>query len=94
MTLISYDADRLDALALRILDVAAVLRRMSAHSRDHQIGQFKMHDKKALEWLSQLEEWAQRGAGELEVEIVRQKAQRRAEADVETTPSRGGPRGG
>ena len=90
MTLISYDADDLDQLALRLFDLAAVLRRMSTTSRDHATGQFKMHDKKALEWLSQLEEWAQRGAGELEVEIVRQKAQRRA-AEVSTAkpaPSR------
>ena len=52
-----------------------------------------MHDKKALEWLTQLEEWAQRGAGELEVEIVRQKAQRRAGEAASGSPVRRGKKG-
>jgi hypothetical protein len=87
MTLIPYDAERLDQLALRLLDLAAVLRRMGSTSRDHELDQYKMHDKKALEWLSQLEEWAQRGAGDMEVEVVRQKARRRADGTNPEKPA-------
>jgi hypothetical protein len=90
MTLIHYNAERLDQLSLRLFDLAAELRRMGATSRSHELDQYKMHDKKALEWLSQLEEWVQRSAGDMEVEIVRQKARRRAEEATPAKPVRRG----
>lgn len=58
MTLEAYDSDRLDALALRTLDLCARLRNLARTSREEQLPAVELHDRKALEWLEKLEEWA------------------------------------
>jgi hypothetical protein len=58
MTLQPYDPDRLDALTLRVLDVCLHLRNVARTARLEQLPAVDMHDRKALEWLENLEHWA------------------------------------
>ncbi|MEN6406275.1 MAG: hypothetical protein ABFC77_07380 [Thermoguttaceae bacterium] len=77
MTLQTYNPEQLDRLALRMLDLASIVRHMASRSREHDIADFPLHDKKALEWCVNLEQWAQKTQGDLEVRILQQKAERR-----------------
>ena len=58
MTLKPYNADELDQLALRILDISHDLRQISLTKRKIPGLNLAMHEKKALEWIAQLERWA------------------------------------
>ncbi len=60
MTLQTYDPQQVDQLALRLLDLAAVVRQMANRSRENGIADFALHDKKALEWCAKLEQWARK----------------------------------
>jgi hypothetical protein len=79
MTLKSYSPEMLDALALRLLDVAVILRHMSASGRDNQVADLTLHDKKALEWCDKLESWARRAEADMEIKIHANRAVRRAQ---------------
>jgi hypothetical protein len=57
MTLIPFTPDRLDSLALRLLDLSSALRGMSKRCRAEGLEHFNLHDKKAAEWLARLEHW-------------------------------------
>jgi hypothetical protein len=57
MTLEAYDSDRLDALALRVLDLCGRLRQMAREFRSQDLPNVALHDRKALEWIDKLEEW-------------------------------------
>jgi hypothetical protein len=65
MTLETYDPDRLDQTALRVLDLCARLRQLAHTSRAEQLPAVDLHDKKALEWLEKLEDWLYRAEGEV-----------------------------
>jgi hypothetical protein len=78
MTLEAYSPERLDELALRALDVCCRLRRMAQRSRREELGIVSLHDKKALEWLAKLEEWADKTEADLEVQVLRSRGQRKA----------------
>lgn len=80
MTREPYHPDRLDELALRLLDVSAQLRAMARRSREEQLEAVAMHDKKALEWITRLEQWALKAAGDLELQVHRQSGQRKSQA--------------
>jgi 16S rRNA U1498 N3-methylase RsmE len=80
MTLEIYDADRLDQTALRILDIAAAFRHMAAVLRAEPDLEFSMHDKKAAEWLANLERWAADSQAKMEVAQIRRRGALRAEA--------------
>ena len=58
MTLETYEPARIDALSLRLLDVAVALRQISRLARDEGLDEVPLHDRKAQEWLARLEEWA------------------------------------
>lgn len=58
MTREAYDASRLDALALRLFDVAAQVRRLSVEAHAAELQHVELHDRKALEWIEKLERWA------------------------------------
>jgi hypothetical protein len=58
MTREAYDPHRLDALSLRLFDVAALVRRLSQEAQAAGIQQVELHDRKALEWIEKLERWA------------------------------------
>jgi hypothetical protein len=82
MTLEPYDADRLDQTALRIVDIAAALRQMAAILRREPDLEFSMHDKKAAEWLANLERWVAESQAKLEVAQIRRRGSLRAQEFV------------
>ncbi len=83
MTLQTYDPKKLDDLTLRLLDLAAIVRRMANRSREFDIADLAVHDKKAIEWCAKLEQWAHKTQADLQVRIVQEKAERRGRAAVE-----------
>ncbi len=78
MTLKPYGPDTLDQFALQLLDLAAVMREMANRSRECEIEDFCLHEKKAREWFHNLERWARKSRAELEMRIVEARARRRA----------------
>ena len=78
MTLEAYTPERLDELALRTLDVCSRLRIIARRSREAELATFALHDKKALEWLARLEEWAHKTEADLEVQVLKSRGQRKA----------------
>jgi phage host-nuclease inhibitor protein Gam len=78
MTLVVYDADRLDATALRVLDIAATIRQIGAILRENPDVDLAIHDKKAAEWLSYLETWAADCSTKLNLALVKQRGAKRA----------------
>jgi len=79
MTLANYTPDQLDALALRLLDIAAIFREMAHQSRQQGVGTVTLHDRKAHEWCDRLEHWARRAQAELEVKVRMERATRRVQ---------------
>ena len=79
MTLVPYDADRLDETALRILDIAAQIRQMASILRREPDVDLAIHDKKAAEWLAHLEHWAAESQAKLDLALIQQRGIKRAE---------------
>jgi hypothetical protein len=77
MTLQAYDPQELDHFALRLLDLAAIVRQMANRSRENGIADLALHDKKAQEWCAKLEQWAHKTQADLEVKILQNKAEQR-----------------
>jgi hypothetical protein len=82
MTLQTYDPQKLDQLALQLLDLAAVVREMAQQSREYGITDLVLHDKKALEWCVNLQQWSHKVQSELEVRILQTRAERRGRSPV------------
>ncbi len=78
MTLQPYSPEMLDRMALELLDLAAILRKMSERSREHQIEDFTLHDKKAREWIVNIGRWARKAQAELEMRVLEARATQRA----------------
>lgn len=78
MTLKPYTAEELDQLALRILDVAHQLRQISVAKRGSPDLVLAMHEKKALEWIANLEAWAADARSRLELATIRLRGARLA----------------
>jgi hypothetical protein len=78
MTLQRYKPDRLDDFALRLLDLAAMMRAMANACREHGIADLAMHDKKAQEWAAKLEDWLHKVQADLDVSVRQARARRRA----------------
>jgi hypothetical protein len=87
MTLEAYDPDRLDALALRLLDLCSRVRAMAQKSRDAQLGTIELHDRKPLEYLEKFEAWLYRAEAELPRAMIKDSGRRRAQA-IETRRSK------
>jgi hypothetical protein len=85
MTLQTYDPQELDQFALRLLDLAAIIRQMANRSREHEIVDLALHDKKALEWCVKMEQWAHKTQADLEVRILQRKAEQRGRAAARMT---------
>lgn len=79
MTLTAFPPDTLDQLALRILDVATLLRQMAHTTREKSIRDFQFHGNKAEEWLDRLELWAREADSRLGLEVQRQAGMRRGQ---------------
>lgn len=80
MTLMPFTPDDLDSLALRFLDLAALVRGMSNASRENELPSFSLHANKVNEWLAHLEDWAHESSGKLETALIRQRGALRAQA--------------
>lgn len=80
MTLQPYDPEKLDQLALRLLDQAAAMREMANTCREYQINDLALHDKKAIEWCENLDRWTRKARAELEMKAIDARADLRAEA--------------
>ncbi len=78
MTLIPYQADQFDRLALRFLDLAAVFREIARRTRDERIEQVAVHDKKANEWIAKLEFWAEEARQRFELAAMRNLGAKKA----------------
>ncbi len=79
MTLGPFPPERLDTLALRLLDLAGTVRGMALKSRENDVSDFELHGQKIDEWLAHLEDWAHDGAARLETALIRQRGLRRAQ---------------
>ncbi len=77
------------ALALRLLDVAALVREMANSSRENHIESLPLHSNKAQEWMGRLEEWAHDGAARLELQVMRERGARRSQLAVASLSNAG-----
>jgi hypothetical protein len=73
MTLKPYTADELDQLALRILDISHEIRQLSSAKRAMPELELAVHQRKALEWIANLEAWAADAQARLEMAKVRHR---------------------
>lgn len=78
MTREAYSPDHLDQLALRFLDIAAVLRKMSISTKENDVSSIDLNDRKAREYLDRLELWAHKSAADLDRKILAQRGAKRA----------------
>jgi hypothetical protein len=78
MTLEIYAPEKIDHLALRLLDIACDLREISSLARENNLSGIPLHDKKALEFLSRLEEWTGEVIVRSQTAALKQRATRRA----------------
>lgn len=78
MTLKPYSPEMLDQFALRLLDLACLLRTMANRSRQYGITDLAIHDKKPNEWHRNLERWIHKSQAELEMKVIEARAERRA----------------
>jgi len=79
MTLAVFPPQRLDDLALRMLDLAGLVRHMAEECRKHRLNDFQLHGQKIDEWLSNLEDWAHDGKARLQAELIRREGRLRGE---------------
>jgi hypothetical protein len=80
MALEPYTPEQLDGIALRIFDVCAQIREIARRSREQGLDHVALHDKKALEWLGKLEEWAAKSRRDFELAQFKQRGARAAAA--------------
>ena len=79
MTLIPFPPERLDALALRVFDLAAVARNMANRIREEELDGFALHGQKIDEWLGHLEDWMHDGSAKLDTAMIRHRGVKRAQ---------------
>ena len=80
MTLQPYDVQKLDCLAIRLLDLAAIAREMSTICDEYDIQTFALHDQKARQWWENLDRWLHKARAELEMKAIDARATGRAKA--------------
>ena len=82
MTLQTYDAEKLDSLALQLLDLAVTARKMSTLCSEYDIQIFALHDKKARQWWGNLDRWLRKARAELEMMAIDARATQRAKVAI------------
>ncbi len=70
MTLQAYSPAKLEKLALRLLDISALLRGIAKDLRSNQLDELKINDKKALLWCESMEVWAQKNRNNLDILLM------------------------
>ncbi len=91
MTLIPYRPHEIDALALRLFDAAARVRKLSLDARREQIDRVRFHSGKLDEWLKHIELWIHRADAQLTAAVYERRGAELAHAqpvEPEATPSR------
>jgi hypothetical protein len=83
MTLQRYDAQKLDQFALRLMDLAAIVRQTANSSRENGLEEIPLHDKKALEWCANLEQWAHKLRADQEIRLLQRRAELRGRKAAE-----------
>jgi hypothetical protein len=78
MTLEPYDADRVDGLTLRMLDICSRLRALAQISRKEELESIDLHDRKALEWIGNFEVWLCSAEGAVNALVHKSHGERRA----------------
>ncbi|MGQ9576124.1 MAG: hypothetical protein ACUVUC_12475 [Thermoguttaceae bacterium] len=74
MTPRTYDPHVLDQFALRLLDLAAVLRHMAHRARENPVEDPPFDDSRGRDLIERLEYWARTCLAELEMKIMRKGA--------------------
>ncbi len=94
MTLEPYNAEKLDRLVLRLGDISAEMRRIGRVAAELPDVPLALHDRKALEWIGQLEQWAAECRARAELAALVQKGARNAQKigqnSEQKTPKRRG----
>jgi len=67
MTLQPYSPEKMEKLALRLLDISAQLRSIALDLRANQLEELKINDRKALSWCENLEIWVQKNRNSLDL---------------------------
>jgi len=67
MTIEQYTPEKFDQLALRIFDLAAEFREIANGARHTGVESLPVHDKKALLWIENLEQWAKKNRVSFEI---------------------------
>jgi hypothetical protein len=83
MTLEPHDAQELDRLVLRILDIAGKIRRMSVAAQESPELAVALHGRKARQWIAQLEQWAAESAARMDVALILKKGSKSALKSVQ-----------
>jgi hypothetical protein len=78
MTLKAYTPDRLDEVALRLLDLAGRVRAIAQACRQEGLGHVELHDRKALEHLDRVEEWLYKAEADQKVASVKNQGRQHA----------------
>ena len=73
MTLQTYSPEKMEKLALRLLDVSTQLRGIAKDLRANQLEELRLNDKKALLWSENLEIWAQKNRNHLDLILKQMK---------------------
>ncbi len=90
MTLEPYDAAKLDAMAMRFLDLASTFRRMAQDVRQEYVDTIDLHVTRPLQYLDRLDRWASDSEAKLQIELIGWRAERRTENVLDS--SRGAPK--
>ena len=80
MTLATYAPEDLDALALRLFDVAAQIRSMAGRAREEQLDTVAIHDRKLLEIMGRMERWAHDAEVKMQMDLIRARGAKKAKA--------------
>lgn len=78
MTKSRYDGDRFEKLALRLFELAGTMKALAQTTREEQLTQLELHDRKAQEWLGKLESWAKAARRKARDETLREIGARHA----------------
>jgi len=75
MTLQAYSPEKMEKLALRLLDISAQLRNIAQDLRENQLEELRINDKKALFWCENLEIWVQKNRNHLDLILKQAKSE-------------------
>ncbi|MDO4585711.1 MAG: hypothetical protein Q4C95_00275 [Planctomycetia bacterium] len=73
MTIKTYKPEHLDKMALRFLDLASQMRTMTIMAKEENCNDIPIHDRKAIEWLDNLELWAKKTKIQLTIFLQERK---------------------